>query len=79
MPILALAAMLVLGQNQDSEVRKILERFEALRATDKELALFRLDWVPTLREAKEKAAREGRPIFLLTVENEHGALYGGHC
>lgn len=64
---------------QESDASKILDRYESLRPKERELALFRLDWASTLREAKERAAREGRPVFLMTVENEHGGLYGGHC
>ncbi len=76
MKLIALAALL---WTQDSEASKILDRYESLRPKERELALFQLDWVVTLKAAKEKAAREGRPLFLMTVENEHGGLYGGHC
>jgi hypothetical protein len=32
-----------------------------------------------LKAAKEKAAREERPIFLVVVTNSFGDLYSGHC
>lgn len=76
MNLLMLATLLWI---QDSEASEILDRYESLRPTERELALFRLDWAATLHEAKERAVREGRPVFLISVENEHGGLYGGHC
>ena len=64
---------------QETEVKRILQTFDTIRPTPRELSIFRLDWVPTLKEGRQRAAREGRPIFLLAVENEHGGLFGGHC
>lgn len=76
MKLIALATLL---WAQDSDAERIRTRYDALRPKEHELSLFKLDWVVTLKAAKEKAAREGRPIFVITVENEHGGLYGGHC
>jgi RNA polymerase sigma factor (sigma-70 family) len=64
---------------RDAEVQKILDKYLAIRPDDKDLAIFQLDWAPTLKAAREKAAREKRPIFLLVVTNSFGNLYTGHC
>jgi hypothetical protein len=60
-------------------VQKILDKYRSFRPDDKELAIFQLDWAPTLKDAKEKSAKEKRPIFLLVVTNSFGNLYTGHC
>jgi hypothetical protein len=61
------------------DVRTILDRFESVRPQDADLALYQLDWMPTLEAAKERAAREGRPIFLVVVTNSFGDMFSGHC
>jgi len=66
-------------QVNHAEVRKVLDKFRAARPDDKELTIFQLDWAPTLQEAKEKGAREKRPIALIVVTNSYGNLYTGHC
>ncbi len=71
--------LLFLGALQDAEVGRILQKYEAARPKDSEMSIFRLDWARSWKEAKERAAGEKRPILLLTVQNEHGGLYGGHC
>ena len=63
----------------DGPIKKILSKYDSFVPGDGELALFKLDWVKTLKEARKKAASEGRPILLLSVENEHGGFYTGHC
>jgi hypothetical protein len=60
-------------------VQKVLDQYRSFRPDEKDLAIFRLDWVPTLKDAREKAAREERPIFLLVVTNSFGNLHSGHC
>jgi RNA polymerase sigma factor (sigma-70 family) len=62
-----------------ADVPKILDKYRTFRPSDKDLAIYHLDWVPTLKAAKEKAAREQRPILLLVVNNPYGNLYTGHC
>ena len=66
---------------QDADVRKILDRAKEARPTEAELAFYSLDWAPTLKEAKARAAKEGRPIFFVWVTNITGAdrFYTGHC
>jgi hypothetical protein len=62
-----------------SDVKGVLDKFHSVRPLTADLALYQLDWMPTLKAAKEKAAREGRPIFLIAVTNSFGDLYSGHC
>jgi hypothetical protein len=68
-----------LATAQDGEVQRILDRYRSFRPADNDLAIFQLDWVPSLNEAREKAARERRPILLMVVTNSYGNVYTGHC
>jgi hypothetical protein len=63
----------------DGDVQTTLDKYRLFRPTDKDLAIFQLDWVPTLKEATERAAKERRPILLLVVTNSYGNLFTGHC
>ncbi len=76
--LLALAGFLAV---QDGGTAKILEKYSAARPAERELAFFRHDWEPSYEKAKERAAREGRPIFLVAISNLNGYdnLYTGHC
>jgi hypothetical protein len=67
------------AQTPDGDVQKILDRYRFVRPKDKDLAIFQLDWVPTLKEARERTAKEQRPILLLVVTNSYGNLFTGHC
>ena len=60
-------------------VQEVLEKHRAVLPESDDLTVYRLDWVPTLDEAKEKAAREMRPLLLIVVTNSYGNLYSGHC
>jgi hypothetical protein len=62
-----------------ADVRKALDRFQAFRPDDRDLTIFQLDWAPTLKEARERAAKQKRPILLMVVTNSYGNLYTGHC
>jgi hypothetical protein len=59
--------------------QQILDKYQAARPAANALAIYQLDWLPTLKAAKEQAAREGRPILLMVVTNTYGNLYTGHC
>jgi hypothetical protein len=61
------------------DVQKVLDRYRAARPEARDLAIFRLDWAPTLKDARAKAARERRPIFLIVVTNSFGNMHSGHC
>jgi hypothetical protein len=66
---------------QDAEVRRILDRAAEAKPTEAELAFYSLDWAPSLKEAKARAAKEGRPVFFVWVTNISGAdrFFTGHC
>jgi hypothetical protein len=64
---------------EQSDVKSVLQKFQSVRPQAANLALYQLDWVPTLKAAREKAARDDRPIFLVVVTNSFGDLYSGHC
>ena len=70
---------LLYAQAPDADLQKILDKYRLFRPADKDLAIFQLDWVPTLKEARDRAARERRPILLLVVTNSYGNLFTGHC
>jgi len=61
------------------EADRVIDRFQAVRPRAAELAIYELDWLPTLKEAKAKAARENRPVFLVVVTNSFGDVCTGHC
>ena len=67
--------------SQDAAVQKILDKAKAARPTDADLAFYSLDWAPTLKEAKARAAKEGRPVFFVWVTNitAHDDFFTGHC
>ena len=76
--VLALAASTALGQDAP-DAGKILDRFESLRPSVSDLAWYQLDWAPSLKDARAKAAADKRPICLLVCLNVYGNLYTGHC
>jgi hypothetical protein len=77
--ILAMACALGAYGADRREAEKILDQFRSVRPRAADLAIYQLDWAPTLKAAKEKAAREERPIFLVVVRNSFGNLCSGHC
>jgi hypothetical protein len=77
--ILALAGAMVVHGGDQREVKSVLDKFESIRPQEADLALYQLDWASSFKAAKEKAAKEDRPIFLLVVTNSFGDLYSGHC
>jgi hypothetical protein len=77
--ILAMACVAGVNGAGPGDVKGVLDHFKSVRPREADLALYRLDWMPTLKAAKEKAAKERRPIFLVLVTNSFGDLYSGHC
>jgi hypothetical protein len=77
--VLAAACVAAARGADQSDVKSVLDMFQSVRPQEADLALYQLDWAPTLKEAREKAAREERPIFLVVVTNSFGDLYSGHC
>ncbi len=61
------------------DVQEVLEKYHSARPQARELTVYQLDWAPTFQEAKARAAREQRPIFLVVVTNSYGNIYTGHC
>jgi hypothetical protein len=61
------------------DVQGVLDKYGAVRPKDADLAIYQLDWSPTLKAAKEKAAKGERPIFLVVVINSFGNVCSGHC
>lgn len=80
-PIGALAAAPLQGRDaaKSADAQKILDKYQAIRPDADDLAIYGLDWMPSLRAAREKAAKEKRPILLMVVHNSYGNLYTGHC
>jgi hypothetical protein len=59
----------------------ILRAYAAARPADHELGVFRLDWADSFNDAKARAAKEKRPVFLVctTQLKDAGNLRDGHC
>ena len=79
---IATAARTQAPENQggkSAEVQKVLDKYRSAVPAAKDLAVYQLDWLPSLKAAKEKAAKEQRPILLMVVNNSYGNLYTGHC
>ena len=62
-----------------AEIQAVFDKFRSALPAEDDLSVYRLDWVPSLVEAKQKAAREERPILLIVVTNSYGNSYSGHC
>jgi hypothetical protein len=63
------------------EAQRILAAYEAASPPERDLAVFRLDWAASLREARARATKEKRPIFFVATMQlkDAGDLKGGHC
>lgn len=77
--LLILAATCLLPAAVDPQVQQTREDFAAVRPADKDLGIYRLDWVPFLAAAREKAAKGKRPLLVIAVRNAHGDTFTGHC
>jgi hypothetical protein len=77
--ILAVVGVLSTQAADQGDVRSILDRYAAIRPKEAELGLYQLDWAPSLQAARETAAKEDRPIFLIVVQNSFGNICTGHC
>ena len=81
-PIVAMLAMACAAQAHGADqgdVKSILDKFRSVRPLEADLTLYQLNWMSTLKEARERAAKERRPIFLVVVTNSFGDLFSGHC
>ena len=77
--LILLMATASIASAQDQEARSILERYDAFRPRARDLAMYRLDWAASLEEARERAAREKRPVLLVIIHAQYGDLFSGHC
>lgn len=75
--ILTVSGLQVAAQNP--QVERIRERFAAARPANKDLGIYRLDWVVPVEAAREKATKEKRPLVVVAVRNEHGDTFTGYC
>ena len=64
---------------QDSAVQSVLDRYADFRPAAKDLAMYQIDWAPSLEEAQKRARREKRPVFLVIIHAQYGDLASGHC
>jgi hypothetical protein len=77
--LLLSAAAVAAGGAESREAQDVLARFKAALPPIEQLRVYQLDWAPDLKAAKERAAREKRPIFLIVVRNSYGDMFSGHC
>ena len=79
--IIVLVALAAVAASPPSatDVKAVLEKYRAALPAPEELTVYGLDWVATFEQARQKAAREGRPILLAVVTNSYGNLHSGHC
>ena len=81
--ILSILALLLLTPTlalaQDSAVKSVLERYADFRPQADDLAMYQIDWAPSLEEAQKRARREKRPVFLVIIHAQYGDLASGHC
>ena len=61
------------------DVLEVQRKFDAYRPPADQFRVYQLDWSPNLQEAKNRAAKEQRPILLIVVCNSYGNLFTGHC
>mgnify|MGYP004400378563 FL=1 len=64
---------------QDNAVKSVLNRYEDFRPGADDLAMYQIDWAPSLAEAQKRALREKRPVFLVIIHAQYGDLTSGHC
>ena len=64
---------------QDSAVKSILDRYADFRPAAKDLAMYQIDWAPSLAAAQKRALQEKRPVFLVIIHAQYGDLTSGHC
>ena len=77
--ILAMARVVGAHGADPSDAQCVLDMFQSVRPQAADLALYQLDWMPSLTAAQERGAKEQRPVFLVVVSNSFGDLYTGHC
>ena len=64
---------------EDTGVKRILARYQAIRPTAKDLGMYRLDWADSLDVALKRATKENRPVCLIIIHAKYGDIASGHC
>ena len=64
---------------QDERVDQVLAKYDDIRPSERELAMYRLDWAESLDAALRRATREARPIVLIIIHAQYGDIRSGHC
>lgn len=64
---------------QSESASAILARYESYRPTVQQLAMYQLDWAPSLDAARTRAKKEQRPILLVVIHAQYGDIHSGHC
>ena len=64
---------------QDERVDQLLAKYDDIRPSERELAMYRLDWTESLDDALWRATREARPIVLIIIHAQYGDIWSGHC
>ena len=65
------------AQTEDAQL--VLDRYQVIRPSDDELAMYRVDWAPSLEAALKRSAIEKRPVALVIIHAQYGDLSSGHC
>ena len=63
----------------DDRADTILDRYESLRPSPEELAMYGLDWAVSLEQGLERARKEERPVLLVIIHARYGDITSGHC
>jgi hypothetical protein len=79
--VCCLAALLAssIASAQDEQTDRVLAKYDKIRPSERELAMYRLDWADSLSDAQKRATREGRPIVLIIIHAKYGDILSGHC
>ena len=64
---------------QTPAATSILERYQELRPRKEDLAMYQLDWAPSLPQGLVRAKQEKRPVFLIVIHAKYGDIHSGHC
>ena len=79
--VFCLAAVLAssIASARDEQIDRVLSKYDRIRPSERELAMYRLDWADSLDDALQRATREGRPILLIIIHAKYGDILSGHC
>ncbi len=79
--VFCLAVLLAssIASARDEQIDRILAKYDRIRPSERELAMYRLDWADSLGDALQRATREGQPILLIIIHAKYGDILSGHC